>query len=117
MESLSSLKRRILRGRAHALDPVVIIGSGGLTPAVLAEIERNLAAHELIKIRVPDAAREDRESMLESVCRETGAAPVQHIGKILLVFRERPAQAEESAHAAKRPAGKRPAPARRPRQR
>jgi len=87
MEILSSAQRRSLRARAHALDPVVVIGAGGLTPAVLAEIERNLAAHELIKIRVADAPREERKSLLESICRETGAAAVQHIGKILVVWR------------------------------
>ena len=90
MANLSSTQRRQLRARAHGLDPVVIIGSGGLSAAVLAEIERNLAAHELIKIRAPDVTREDRESLLEAICRKTGAAPVQHIGKMLVVFRKAP---------------------------
>ncbi len=90
MEKLSSPERRALRARAYALDPVVIVGPGGLTPAVLAEIERSLEARELVKIRVPEAAREEREGLLESVCRQTGASPVQHIGKVLVVFRRRP---------------------------
>jgi len=106
MEILSSTQRRSLRARAHALDPVVVIGAAGLTPAVLAEIERNLAARELIKIRVPDAPREERHSLLESICRETGAAPVQHIGKVLVVWRASPAVEESFRDAG--PSGQHP---------
>jgi len=94
MLELSPSQRRALRARAHALDPVVIIGGAGLTPGVLSEIERTLSAHELIKIRVADADRGDRQDMLEALCLETGAVPVQHIGKILVVFRERPPDVE-----------------------
>lgn len=97
MDPLTSAERRALRARAHALDPVVIVGSSGLTLTVLAEIERSLAAHELIKIRVPEAGREERESLLGSVCAQTGAAPVQHIGKVLVVFRARPPEAPPRA--------------------
>ena len=93
MDPLTSAERRALRARAHALEPVVIVGSTGLTGTVLAEIERSLAAHELIKIRVPEAGREQRETLLGSVCAQTGAAPVQHIGKVLVVFRARPPEA------------------------
>lgn len=57
---------------------------------MLAEIERALAAHELIKIRVMGRDRADRERLLAQVCEATGAAPVQHIGKVLVVFREAP---------------------------
>jgi RNA-binding protein len=90
MKSLSSSQRRDLRARAHSLKPVVMIGDEGITPAVLAETERALAAHELIKIRVAGAERDDREALLAGVCEQTGAAPVQHIGKILVVYREGP---------------------------
>lgn len=87
---LSPAERQALRGRAHRLDPVVLVGAEGLGAAVLAEIERALAAHELIKIRVMGRDRAERAQLLAQVCEATGAAPVQHIGKVLVVFREAP---------------------------
>ena len=88
MPGLSPTRRRELKARAHALDPVVLIGGAGLLPAVLAEIDRALKSHELIKVRVPGADRPGREAILEEICGQTGAQPVQHIGKILVLFRE-----------------------------
>ena len=93
MLQLSSLVRRELRARAHALNPVVSIAENGLTEAVLKEIDVNLNAHELIKIRVYGDSREDRIAYFEKICSELGAAPVQHIGKLLVVFRPAPADA------------------------
>src|SRR6266516_537341 len=90
MPGLSPTRRRELKARAHALDPVVLIGAAGLSPAFLAEIERSLKSHELIKVRVPGADRSGREAILEEMCRRTGAQPVQHVGKIILLFRENP---------------------------
>jgi len=90
MRKLSPSRRRELKARAHALDPVVLIGEVGLSPAVLAEIDRGLKSHELIKVRVNGADRLEREAILEEICRRTGAQPVQHIGKILVLFRENP---------------------------
>jgi len=90
MRELSTSRRRELKARAHALDPVVLIGGAGLSPTVLAEIDRALKSHELIKVRVNDADRSGREAMLEEICRGTGAQAVQHIGKILVLFRENP---------------------------
>ena len=89
---LSSARRGELRARAHSLHPVVMIGEGGLGPAVLNEIDRNLASHELIKIRVFSADQAVRETMLADICDTLSAAPVQHIGKILVVFRPRPGE-------------------------
>jgi putative YhbY family RNA-binding protein len=89
MPGLSPSRRRELKARAHALDPVVWIGGDGLTSTVAAEIERGLRSHELIKIRV-DADRPGREAILEEICRRTGAQAVQHIGRILAIFRENP---------------------------
>ena len=89
MPGLSSTRRRELKARAHALDPVVLIGGGGLTSAVVTEIDRSLKSHELIKIRV-NADRPDREAILGEICRRTAAQAVQHIGKILVIFRENP---------------------------
>jgi RNA-binding protein len=107
MNELSSKERRALRARAHKLDAVVIVGGTGLSEAVVAEIERALAAHELIKIRVPEADRDEREAMMQSIASRLGAAPVQHIGKVLVVHRPRP-EAPKPAYAAKpaRPAGR-----------
>lgn len=87
---LNPRERSALRASAHALDPVVLIGDGGLTPAVLSEIDRSLNAHELIKIRVAGDDRNAREDILRQVCTDLDAAPVQHIGKILVIYRQRP---------------------------
>ena len=94
---LSAAERRALKARSHALEPVVRVGDKGLTPAVLAEIERALAAHELIKIRV-QAERDDRAGMLVEICSRSKASAVQLIGKMLVVYRARPpgeAEAED----------------------
>jgi len=88
MPGLSPTRRRELKARAHALDPVVLIGASGLSPAAIAEIERGLKSHELIKVRIPGADRTEREVILEEICRQTGALAVQHIGKVLVLFRE-----------------------------
>jgi putative YhbY family RNA-binding protein len=66
---------------------VVIVGGDGLTEAVIAEIDRSLKSHELIKVRA-NADRRGREKILQEICAKTGAQPVQHIGKILVLFRE-----------------------------
>jgi RNA-binding protein len=107
---MNSKQRSSLRARAHSLEPVVIVGGEGLTTGVITEIERNLLAHELIKVRVADADRETRDAVLGSICERTGAEPVQHIGKILVVFRPAP-PAEPKVRVEpkrKRAAGKKP---------
>ncbi len=88
MPELSPARRRELKARAHALDPVVLVGGAGLSPTVLAEIDRGLKSHELIKVRVNGSDRSGREAILEEICTRTGAQPVQHIGKVLVLFRE-----------------------------
>jgi putative YhbY family RNA-binding protein len=87
---LTSARRSELRAQAHSLRPVVLIGDAGLGPAVLNEIDRNLASHELIKIRISAAPQAARATMLAEICDALAAAPVQHIGKTLVVFRPRP---------------------------
>jgi RNA-binding protein len=94
MKELTPLERRALRGRAHALHPVVMIGEAGLTPAVLKEVDIALKSHELIKVRVLGDDRDLRASLIGEICAALDAAPVQQIGKILVVFRPRPEPAE-----------------------
>ncbi|MGB4913495.1 MAG: ribosome assembly RNA-binding protein YhbY [Candidatus Dechloromonas phosphoritropha] len=108
MLQLSSVARRELRARAHNLNPVVSIAENGLTAGVLNEIDVNLKAHELIKVRVHGDSREDRVAYLEQICADLNAAPVQHIGKLLVVYRpaEKPAVA---VNPEKRPKSRRPA--------
>jgi putative YhbY family RNA-binding protein len=101
MLELTPAQRRALRARAHHLDPVVAIGQHGLTPAVLHEIDVALKAHELIKVRVFDDDRKAREALLQEVCAAVEAAPVQHLGKLLVIWRENP----DRAKAASRPRG------------
>jgi RNA-binding protein len=90
MPPLTPAARRALRARAHALRPVVSIGQQGLTAPVLHEIDVALLAHQLIKIRVFDDERARREALLGQICRDLDAAPVQHIGKLLVIWRPEP---------------------------
>ena len=106
MKSLSPAERKLLKARAHALKPVVAVGNEGLSTAVLKEIETSLKAHDLIKIRVMGEDRGLRQAMMGEICSLTGASPVQHIGKILVVYRENPAPPASAAK--KRPARKQP---------
>ncbi len=93
MLNLTSGQRRFLRAQAHALNPVVLIGDAGLTAAVMKEIERSLASHELIKVKIAGGDHAQREGMLAEICSALQAAPVQHIGKTLVVYKaaEKPA--------------------------
>ena len=90
MKELNPAERRALRARAHALHPIVMIGSAGLTDAVLKEIDLALKSHELIKIRMLGDDRDGRDDALKRICTTLDASPVQLIGKILVVFRPRP---------------------------
>lgn len=76
-----------LRGLAHNLSPVVMLGNQGLTENVLKEIELNLNAHELIKIQVAGDDRSARTLIYAEICEKTGAVAVHHIGKQLVIYR------------------------------
>jgi putative YhbY family RNA-binding protein len=93
MSELTPAERKTLKGRAHALAPVVTLGSKGLTAAVYAEIDRALAAHELIKIAARGLERDERDAAMAEICARTGAQAVQHIGKVLVVYRKKPEEA------------------------
>ena len=104
MRTLAPAARRALRARAHPLHPVVAIGTNGLTPAVLHEIDVNLNAHELVKVRVFDDDRGQRERLLAQICADLDAAAVQHLGKILTLWRPSPAPEAVAAAPKTRPA-------------
>jgi putative YhbY family RNA-binding protein len=87
---MTPAERKALKARAHRLEPVVLIGGEGLSDAVLAEIDRALARHELIKVRAPGLERTEREAALGEICARCGAQAVQHIGKVLVLYREAP---------------------------
>ena len=88
--NLTTAQRRELRAQAHHLDPVVMIGAEGLTAPILREADAALRSHGLIKVRVFADDRPAREQMLGRLCEELSAAPVQHIGKLLVIWRPRP---------------------------
>ena len=88
--SLTPRQRQQLKARAHALEPVVQLGQAGLSDTVLAEIERSLTAHGLIKVRIADADRSERETLAGEICDRTGAAAVQSVGRVLVLWRPRP---------------------------
>lgn len=94
---LTPTQRRAFKARAHHLEPVVIVGDAGLTPAVLAEIDVHLKSHELIKIRVLGDNREARIGMIGAISESLRASPVQHIGKTLVMFRPKPPEPAEKA--------------------
>ncbi len=96
---LTPAERSAKRAQAHALKPSVLIGDQGLSDAVLAEIERSLRAHDLIKVRVAGDDREQRAAMLHDICERLGAAPVQSIGRMLVLYRPLADEAEADAGA------------------
>jgi putative YhbY family RNA-binding protein len=87
---LTPAQRKEKRAEAHHLDPVVMIGNDGLTPAIRKEADAALNAHGLIKVRVFSDDRTSRETMFAALADELGAAPIQHIGKLLVLWRPVP---------------------------
>ena len=87
---LTPAQRKEHRAEAHHLDPVVMIGNEGLTPAVQKEIDAALNSHGLIKVRVFSDERASREAMFVALADALSAAPIQHIGKLLVFWRPMP---------------------------
>ena len=114
--TLSRDERVALRARAHHLNPIVLLGAAGLTEAVLKETDRALVAHELIKVRIPGDDREEREAICTQLAERLGAARVQVIGKLLVLYRPRPEEEEPAKPAAapRPPRGAKPATRSRP---
>jgi putative YhbY family RNA-binding protein len=97
MLEITPAQRRALRAAAHHLNPVVSISQKGLTPSVLAEIDRCLKAHELIKVRLYGIEREDRPALFAEIFTALDCAEVQHIGNLLVLWRENPKDAAAEA--------------------
>ena len=86
---LTPAERKALKAKAHKLDPVVHVGAKGITEEVIAEIDRALHAHELIKVRAASLDRDAREEAFGRIAEKTGAQAVQHIGKVFVLFRKK----------------------------
>ena len=87
MRTLTDQQKLHLRRLGHSLKPVVLMGSAGLTDAVMAEIDQALDDHELIKVKVVADDREQRRAHIEAICRQADAGLVQAVGKMALLFR------------------------------
>jgi len=87
MKTLNEQQTRYLRRLAHPLKPVVLMGGAGLTEAVLEEIRHALNDHELIKVKVVADDREQRQQIMQDICKQTQAQPVQLIGKVAVLWR------------------------------
>jgi RNA-binding protein len=88
--TLTPRQRARLKALAHALQPVVTVGQAGASETLLAEVERSLTAHGLIKVRLAGADRETRDALAETLREHTGATIVQQVGRVLVLWRPRP---------------------------
>ncbi len=88
MTELSTKQKQYLKGLAHNLNPVVMLGNNGLTEGVLAEIDNALNYHELIKVKIAGADRETKQLIIDAIVRETQSSAVQTIGHVLVLYRE-----------------------------
>jgi RNA-binding protein len=87
---LTEKQRRHLRGLAHALKPVILLGTDGVSAGVVAETQRALGDHELIKVRLPGLPREARDTALEDLAARTDSALVGRIGHVAILYRPNP---------------------------
>ncbi|OPX54885.1 RNA-binding protein [Oceanospirillum multiglobuliferum] len=86
--SLTSAVKKQYRSIAHHLNPVVIVSENGLSEGLIAEVDRALTDHELIKVRISVADRESKGLLIEELCQQTKAELVQTIGKMAVLFRK-----------------------------
>ena len=101
---LSPKERQALKARAHGLKPVVLLGNAGASSPVIKEIDRALASHELIKVRVPGDDRAERDTLFTKLADTLSAARVQAIGKLLVFYRPAPEEAVAAEAVASRKA-------------
>lgn len=90
--ALTASERAHLKARAHPLEPVVHVGTPGVTDTLVAEVDRALTAHELIKVKVNAADREERIAVGDEICARTGATAVHRVGKVVILWRPRPVE-------------------------
>ncbi|HUD24442.1 MAG TPA: YhbY family RNA-binding protein [Burkholderiaceae bacterium] len=95
--TLSRDQRLRLKSDSHHLEPVVLLGANGLTEAVLHEIDRALSAHQLVKVRLPASPRPQREQLFAEAAAHLGAARIQLIGRLMVLFRPNPDEAHPRA--------------------
>ena len=87
--SLTAKQRQYLKGLAHPLAPVVRVGKGGLTEAIVAETKRSIEAHELIKVRIESDDAEERREIASRLAAETDAQLAGTVGKVAILYRAR----------------------------
>ncbi|MEA3404583.1 MAG: ribosome assembly RNA-binding protein YhbY [Pseudomonadota bacterium] len=87
-EKLTITQKKYLRGIAHGLNPMITIGAKGVTESLMAELESTLSHHEILKIKMSSADRDDRKLIVEHILQETGALLVQTVGKICVIYRQ-----------------------------
>jgi len=87
-EKLTTNQKKYLRGIAHGLNPMIIIGANGVTESLMAELENTLEHHEILKIKMASADRDDRKQIVDYILEQTGALLVQTIGKICVIYRQ-----------------------------
>ncbi len=86
--SLTGKQKNQLRSLAHKLKPIVAIGSGGYSPSIKAELDLSLARHELLKLKIPAIAKDERDKLMATICAETQSEFVQAIGHIVVLYRQ-----------------------------
>jgi RNA-binding protein len=85
---LSGKQKNFLRGLAHNINPIITIGSNGLSEAVLKELEIALDHHELLKIKLPANDKAEKASLMATICAKTNSEPVQIIGRTGVIYRQ-----------------------------
>ena len=88
--NLSESRKKFLRGLGHQLKPLVAVGDAGLSNSVMQEFESTISHHELIKVRIRAGSRENRDSLIDELCRQGSANLVQRIGNVALIYRPNP---------------------------
>ncbi|GAB6069873.1 ribosome assembly RNA-binding protein YhbY [Thiomicrorhabdus hydrogeniphila] len=87
-EKLTTSQKKYLRGIAHNINPMIIIGANGVTESLMKELESTLEHHEILKIKMASADRDDRKQIVDYILEKTGALLVQSIGKICVIYRQ-----------------------------
>ena len=87
-QKLTKKQQKFLKGVAHGINPMIIIGANGVTDSLMKELDGTLEHHELLKIKMASADRDDRKTIVEFILKETGAQLVQSIGKTCVIYRK-----------------------------